>query len=85
MLHSVALQGDGAPGMRILAFHARLMELALQAGNAAGPQVRGERRRVKTGNAQGRETRLRRFIRGWSTHDMCKRAKAPTPICDCGL
>jgi hypothetical protein len=27
------LQGDGALGTRDLAFHARLMELALQAGN----------------------------------------------------
>ena len=33
MLHSVALQGDDASGMRDLAFHARLRELALQAGN----------------------------------------------------
>jgi hypothetical protein len=33
------LQGDDALGMHDLAFHARLIELALQAENAAGRAV----------------------------------------------
>jgi hypothetical protein len=55
MLHSVALQGGGNRGTSDLAFHARLMELALQAANAAAPRRRDGRKRVKSGNAQGPE------------------------------
>jgi hypothetical protein len=41
-----ALAGRRNPGTRNLAFHARLMELALQAGNAAAPRMREGRKRV---------------------------------------
>ncbi|MGV2338176.1 MAG UNVERIFIED_CONTAM: hypothetical protein LVR18_30255 [Planctomycetaceae bacterium] len=41
-----ALAGRRHSGTRDLAFHARLMELALQAGNAAAPRMREGRRRV---------------------------------------
>jgi hypothetical protein len=48
-------QGDDASGTHDLAFHARLMELALQAGNAAGPQMHVDRKRGRAVNAQGPE------------------------------
>ena len=42
-------------GTHDLAFHARLMELALQAGNAGGPQMHEDRKRGRAVNAQSPE------------------------------
>ena len=47
------MQGDEASGTHDLAFHARLIELALQAENAAGPQMHVDRKRGNAVNAQG--------------------------------
>jgi hypothetical protein len=45
------LQGDGARGTPNLAFHARLMELALQAGSPAVPEAQQGRNRNRAGTA----------------------------------
>jgi hypothetical protein len=71
------LQGDDALGTRDLAFHARLMELALQAGNAAEPQTHGDRQLAKKGNEGGPESGMSRHLRRWSTLDSCKLATLP--------
>ncbi|MGV2338002.1 MAG UNVERIFIED_CONTAM: hypothetical protein LVR18_29285 [Planctomycetaceae bacterium] len=49
------MQGDAALGTHDLAFHARLMELALQAGNAGVPQMHEDRKRGSAVNAQSPE------------------------------
>ncbi|MGV2338065.1 MAG UNVERIFIED_CONTAM: hypothetical protein LVR18_29640 [Planctomycetaceae bacterium] len=49
------MQGDNTFGTLNLAFHARLMELALQAGNAGGLQMHEDRKRGSAVNAQSPE------------------------------
>jgi hypothetical protein len=66
------LQGDDALGMHDLAFHARLIELALQAENAAGPLMHEDRKRGRAANAQGPEA--------WEDRKRAaKNANAPSP------
>jgi hypothetical protein len=66
------LQGDDALGTADLAFHARLIELALQAENAAGPLMHEDRKRGRAANAQGPEA--------WEDRKRAaKNANAPSP------
>jgi hypothetical protein len=55
-----ALAGRRHSGTRDLALHARLMELALQAGNAEAPRMREGRKCENDGHAQGPKTQTRR-------------------------
>ena len=67
------LQGDDASGTHDLAFHARLIELASQAGNAAGPQMHVDRKRGRAVNARGPKAYEDR------KHAPPRNANAPSP------
>jgi hypothetical protein len=87
------LQGDNAFGTRDLAFHARLMELALQAGNAGGPQMHEDRKRGRAVNAQEPEARRletrtvpnRECVVTFEDGRRKMHAKTRRRPCDCGL